>query len=56
MTIQDIRKEAEKRAIDHANYLVNQAGGNVWGFRKMKKMIEDLTERMVADPSLYGIK
>lgn len=56
MRNEDLRKKAEKRAVEHVNNLVRMAGGNIWGWRKAERAVKKLTERMYNNPEVYGIK
>lgn len=45
----EIQLKREKVAIEHANYLVRQAGYNCWGNKAMKDMVERIIERHIQE-------
>ena len=45
----EIQLKREKVAIEHANYLVRQAGYNCWGNKAMKEMVERIIERHISE-------
>ena len=45
----EIQLKREKVAIEHANYLVRQAGYNCWGNKAMKEMVNRIIDRHIEE-------
>ena len=42
-----IANKIEKVAIEHANYLIREAGYNAWGVKKMDEMVNRIIKRHI---------
>ncbi len=50
-----IEQKIEKVAIEHANYLIREAGYNMWGVKRIEEMVNRIIDRHTTEKTSESI-